>query len=114
MLQSRQILAITYDLSYSHAFKHYYEFQNYCHYVSHNQATIGYMKTSLKAFKDAVLEEFGDYDDFWYLKFHILEHYPEQIERFGSLLNGDTETPEGLHPTIKRAFKNTNKKGKLP
>lgn len=48
---------------------------------------------------------------FVYPKYHILEHYIDQIEQFGSLLNGDTETAEGLHPMIKRAYKNCNKKG---
>lgn len=71
------------------------------------------MKASLNAFKSAARKNFKDFDSFLYPKFHLLEHYPDQILKFGSLLNGDTETPEGLHPAVKRAFKNTNKKGTM-
>jgi len=71
------------------------------------------MRTSLSKFKEEVRKYFyqNHATEFSTPKYHILEHYVEFIEQFGSLLNGDTDTTEGLHPTVKSAYCNTNKKG---
>jgi len=112
--KSRQMLAVTFDLDIGSLFSHFSEFLYYCHYVSHDRETLGYMKTSLQAFKREVEAHFfhRHSTEFKTPKYHILEHYVRFIEDFGSLVNGDTDTTEGMHPSVKNAYTNTNKKGK--
>jgi hypothetical protein len=69
------------------------------------------MRQALADFKDCVEELFFEFYDFKTLKYHMLEHYITYIDMFGSLLNGDTDTTEGLHPAVKQAYKKSNKKG---
>lgn len=71
------------------------------------------MRKALRGFKQHVEDLLFIHTDRYFKtsKYHILEHYMRLIERFGSLLNGDTETTEGMHPIVKAAFRNTNKKG---
>jgi len=94
-------------------FFHFSEFLNYCHYVSHDKMTIGYMQTSLKEFKILVERHFFAHHNSQMKtpKYHMLEHYCWFILQFGSLLNGDTDTTESLHTIVKQAYKNSNKKG---
>lgn len=104
---------MTYDLEVGELFDEFNSFLNYCHYEYHSEDTLRFMADSLVKFKTEVEKHFFPFaeTEFTTPKYHILEHYVEQVRQFGSLLNGDTDTTEGYHPIVKRAYKNTNKKG---
>jgi hypothetical protein len=70
------------------------------------------MRTSLKKDQCYILIIQPEHAKMITPKFHLFEHYVEQIEKFGSLLNGDTDATERLHCTVKDAFELTNKKGR--
>lgn len=113
--KSRQMCAVTYDLNVGDLFDEYNSLMNYSHFINHTQETIDSMIVTIQAFKIQVEKQLYEYSstDFTTSKYHLLEHYPAQILRFGSLLNGDTDTTEGIHPMVKRAYRNTNKKGMI-
>jgi hypothetical protein len=71
------------------------------------------MKASLRRFKDQVEQYLMESHPtgFRTPKYHILEHYFDQLRRFGSLLNGDTDATDRIHCTVKDAFELTNKRG---
>lgn len=112
----RQLPVITADLTEGPVFYYFSEFLNFCHYESHNLTTLNYLRTSLDKFKNEVERVFVQDTRlkdcrFATPKYHILEHYAEQIQMFGSLLNGDTDSTERIHVLVKQAYKLTNKKG---
>jgi len=94
-------------------FAHFSDFLNYCHFTSHDTQTLGYMRDSLHRFKLECERHFMRFHPTKLStpKYHLLEHYTSFVERFGSLLNGDTDTTEGIHTMIKAAYRKTNKKG---
>jgi hypothetical protein len=108
--QIRQLPAITFDYAVAEALEYFSQFLYYCHYVSHNKSTLREMESILHKFKDEVEKYFFAWDKFKQPKYHIMNHYMDQIRKFGSLLNGDTESTERLHGYVKKAYKNTNKK----
>lgn len=111
--QARQVTAVTYDLEIGELFDEFNSFLNYCHYEHHDASSLKCLRESLWRFKEEVNKHFigPKHYHFQTCKYHILEHYYEQVLMFGSLLNGDTDTPESYHTMIKKSYKNTNKKG---
>lgn len=107
------MVAITYDTDLGPLFSYYSDFVYYCHFVHHTKDTLTNMDEALKLFKTEVEEQLFEHSNTFFKtsKYHLLEHYTMMIKRFGSLLNGDTETTEGMHPAVKAAYRNTNKKG---
>jgi len=77
-------------------FAHFSDFLNYCHFTSHDTQTLGYMRDSLHRFKLECERHFMRFHPTKLStpKYHLLEHYTSFVERFGSLLNGDTDTTD--------------------
>lgn len=93
-------------------FRLYSDFLYYCHYTQHNTESLNEMQQCLNEFQAEAREQLAGFHNtgFRTPKFHILSHYMEMIHSFGSLMHGDTEIPERMHVSFKKAFRNTNKK----
>lgn len=104
--------ALTFDLEDGPLFDYFAQFLSYLHYVSHDRSTLQQTQDALRLFKEQVETLYFTLHrtQFTTPKYHVMEHYGEQIRKFGSLLNGDTESTERLHVYIKKAYKLTNKK----
>jgi hypothetical protein len=102
------------DLDVAAVFANFTDFVYYAHYRSHTEETLELMNAAIQGFRDEVEQHLFDFNtsEFTTPKYHLVQHYPEFVRMFGSLLNGDTEIPERLHVGIKDAYKRTNKKGK--